>query len=172
MKKEYVNLDTYNETEQVCPACNGKGEMVYLAGCDLWTCQLCGENSDDDHKTLDDFEAKRKEVMAIDIAGFDPEWVMAEFGRITSLRTIRYARSAATEEEYAMLVQFFRTGSGGRYSNQYVIKTYTRIIDTYYGSNDGDVGGVQPEEAIEILDSIVNDYLSYLVPSKDSKQLN
>ena len=97
---------------------------------------------------------------------------MGEFGKIASLRTLRYARSAATEEEYAMIVQFFKTGSGGAYSDQHVVQTYTRIVATYYGDSSGDVDGVRPEEAIEILDSIVEDYLSYLVPSKGSKQLN
>ena len=73
MKKEYVNLDTYNEAEQVCPSCGGKGDMTYLEGSGLWSCARCGEDSSCDPKTPEDFEAKRKEIMDMDIAGFDPE---------------------------------------------------------------------------------------------------
>jgi len=52
MAKEYY---TYKEADNIdytvepvkCPCCSKIGEMVYLQGVDLWTCQICGWNNDD-----------------------------------------------------------------------------------------------------------------------------
>ena len=51
MEKEYYtyeeakNIDCAVETVQ-CTKCNQIGEMVYLQGADLWTCQICGWDND------------------------------------------------------------------------------------------------------------------------------
>jgi len=40
-------MNTYDPDNEHCPNCNKKGEMVYLQYADLWTCQLCGWDSEE-----------------------------------------------------------------------------------------------------------------------------
>jgi hypothetical protein len=184
MDKDYEGLNTYAQDEQQCPMCGHVGEMTYLQYADLWTCQMCGTHSEPDDTDSDVsrklFEDKVAEIMAIDIEGFDAEWVLEMFSRKVCLRATVRMRDLATEQEYADMARLFVTGKTGADFGDIsaevadrlrVVAIFDRLSQSLTGKQRS-TRSIRAPEAVAELDDILKNYLKYLVPNKGSNRLN